>query len=412
MNASRQQAAIGLALLFLWEKAVELMTHLLMGVGLWFYLGVVKLPFIFAMRCVATDGRTCFALALALGLITAYVPLRSFLATPRIWRTRLSWLLPVVSLLGVFRVCSQACAYPPSASRFGFYPGFRPNQTQMVQGPAGSVLPECLVRVNSFGFRGREWRTTAAKGVRRVLLVGDSFVWGAGIQKEADMLDRQLERELNARGRERWEVLNIAASPAALWYYVNALIAVGREVRPDLYIMSFLGNYDLEPWEVQRVKTGLAPCVVAMMDHCGISKRLLRIGAEIGHRCSIKDKVDPETLADMHREFRKLVAFIDATDGRLLIWEPFMPNHFFDGYRRHPRITFVNWSNISGLPEGLRPDLHGEVRWQKDATLAFPGDGHPTPKGNALFAKIIAEKSFAALRRLASGPRAASATAY
>ena len=61
-------------------------------------------------------------------------------------------------------------------------------------------------RYNALGFRDAPL-LPRAPGVRRVVLIGDSFTEGQGV-KEQDTFARVLERALNAAGRTRWEVRN------------------------------------------------------------------------------------------------------------------------------------------------------------------------------------------------------------
>jgi len=62
-------------------------------------------------------------------------------------------------------------------------------------------------RYNSQGFRGPEF-PARRPGVRRLVVVGDSFTEGQGA-READTYVRQLEALLNAREPGSWEVLNL-----------------------------------------------------------------------------------------------------------------------------------------------------------------------------------------------------------
>jgi hypothetical protein len=61
-------------------------------------------------------------------------------------------------------------------------------------------------RYNSLRFRDVEFLPKPA-GVRRVIVLGDSFTEGQGV-KEADTYPRVLEARLNAAGGARWEVRN------------------------------------------------------------------------------------------------------------------------------------------------------------------------------------------------------------
>ncbi len=70
-------------------------------------------------------------------------------------------------------------------------------------------LHTATISSNSVGIRGqREFAVQPPPGVRRVLCVGDSFVFGEGLRDEETMPAR-LELALDASGRARWEVLNL-----------------------------------------------------------------------------------------------------------------------------------------------------------------------------------------------------------
>ncbi len=63
------------------------------------------------------------------------------------------------------------------------------------------------IRINSLGLRGPERGYERPAGVRRVLLLGDSFTEGY-YANDADTVRGVLEERLNARGCGRWEAIN------------------------------------------------------------------------------------------------------------------------------------------------------------------------------------------------------------
>lgn len=70
-----------------------------------------------------------------------------------------------------------------------------------------SQAPFCVeVRYNSEGFRDRI-PAPRRTNIRRVVVVGDSFTEGQGV-RDSDVYPRVLEAELNATGKDGWEVLN------------------------------------------------------------------------------------------------------------------------------------------------------------------------------------------------------------
>lgn len=378
-------ACIWLLYVFLVTKAIRLTV----GVVLKLYLGMVKIPLAFALRLILLDWKTYILLAFAVLSAGVYLVLKGY--PLKAMGGRPHWSVPLAVMIGAVLAVQGFLGEGLSAhaNQYGFYPPFGMNAGPYVIKSGKPSIPDIVIKTNSFGCRDKDWHIPLRGKTRRALVVGDSFVWGFGIPGEEGMLHRRLEQELDAGDGAGWEVFNIASSPAALWYYVNSLIAFGKDVRPDLYVMSVVGSYDLEPWEVQRVKFGLPGYLVALMDACYVSKELMIRGAAIGQdyeeRSRGAGEIDPEVLSDAHDSFSRLIAFIDATDARLIVWEGLdRPIRFFDRYRNSPRITFAGWGDVAELPK--------DIRWNDDETLAYKGDGHPTPKANGLIARTIARK--------------------
>jgi lysophospholipase L1-like esterase len=73
----------------------------------------------------------------------------------------------------------------------------------------GTVIegPPHSVRVNSLGLRGPETATDPADGVERILVLGDSIVFGQGVGDD-ETFPARLSAELHARGRRAAEVVN------------------------------------------------------------------------------------------------------------------------------------------------------------------------------------------------------------
>ena len=62
---------------------------------------------------------------------------------------------------------------------------------------------------NAAGYRDLERTLQPAPGVRRMVLLGDSFAWGASVEFD-DALPQRLERALSRRRQQRWEVVSLA----------------------------------------------------------------------------------------------------------------------------------------------------------------------------------------------------------
>lgn len=98
------------------------------------------------------------------------------------------------------------------------------------------------VRINSLGLRGPERGYARPDGVRRVLVLGDSFVEAAQVDEAASTVGR-LEAALNARGDASFEVLNAGVGGWGTGQQLVYLREEGYRYEPELVIvMLYLGN--------------------------------------------------------------------------------------------------------------------------------------------------------------------------
>ncbi len=97
-----------------------------------------------------------------------------------------------------------------------------------------------LSRTNSRGWRDREHDVDKPPGVFRVLLLGDSNVFGF-VSAAEETIGRQLERRLRASGWNA-EVISLGYSGWGTDQEVEALAREGMSYRPDEVIIHFAGN--------------------------------------------------------------------------------------------------------------------------------------------------------------------------
>jgi hypothetical protein len=76
----------------------------------------------------------------------------------------------------------------------------------------------------------------------RILVVGDSFVWGDGYANMNDIWWRQLERELRRRGYAQVDVMAIGRNGASTRQELEHLREALPRYRPDLVIWSYVAN--------------------------------------------------------------------------------------------------------------------------------------------------------------------------
>jgi lysophospholipase L1-like esterase len=98
------------------------------------------------------------------------------------------------------------------------------------------------VSVNTLGFRGPETTRAKPAGIRRVLLIGDSTVYGHGVAQEATFASR-----LNESLGPMIEVINLGVPGYSTEQSINLLELRGWSLEPDLLVVASLwsdNNFD------------------------------------------------------------------------------------------------------------------------------------------------------------------------
>jgi len=99
------------------------------------------------------------------------------------------------------------------------------------------------VSTNSFGMRGPEYPTAKADNVYRIALLGDSFVFGWGVEQQkifSQIMETALNKHL--KGKLRVEVLNFGAPGYSTFQEVNRFQEIGLQFSPDAVLVYFIDN--------------------------------------------------------------------------------------------------------------------------------------------------------------------------
>jgi lysophospholipase L1-like esterase len=123
------------------------------------------------------------------------------------------------------------------------------------------------VRINSQGFRDREYSVTKSADCLRIAIVGDSVTFGVGVDIENTFV-KQAERLLRSRCKKKIEVMNFGASGAST---INELELIERKVllyKPDLIILEM----DPNDGEVIKQIKKVDPFLDSLIIRCKNSK--------------------------------------------------------------------------------------------------------------------------------------------
>lgn len=106
---------------------------------------------------------------------------------------------------------------------------------------ASALWDRRYVLRNTLGFRDREHDIVADSATRRVLLVGDSYAFGTGINRPEDRFGEQLASRLAAMTGSAWEVVN-AGQPDRHTLQETQTLRCMLPYRPDLVLLLYVFN--------------------------------------------------------------------------------------------------------------------------------------------------------------------------
>jgi lysophospholipase L1-like esterase len=119
--------------------------------------------------------------------------------------------------------------------------GFIGAQTHGIPSYSGEVFTQRYVRLNREGFRDTEHALAPRPGTRRLLLVGDSYAFGAGLREPADRFGEQVQAKLTGMSGQPWEVINHSLGDRNT---IDELVFLqqGLVYHPDVVILLYVFN--------------------------------------------------------------------------------------------------------------------------------------------------------------------------
>ena len=238
------------------------------------------------------------------------------------------------------------------------------------------TLPHVTYRHDRNGFRGAGFDDIKAPGRLRVALVGDSFIFGQGVEEDQPLKAR-LDEELAKRGlADKVEVLNLGIPGANLATHVRMYALAHEQLGADAIVMGVFEDNDLTIWDVQDEINALARPGSFSLGCFALGQRPTVVLATLLMQMS-----SAQAVASFEHIVVGLTA-IRARDGA----PPLVILDYFT-HRPAVRDRFAGFANTSFIATAK----HGE----KSPEHPIPHDGHPSVRGNQLFAGLVAEKLLA-----------------
>jgi lysophospholipase L1-like esterase len=267
---------------------------------------------------------------------------------------------------------------PDAAVGYRLYPSAR---TCLRYPEEGGALFEVIS--NSDGFRAsRDF--TGADARRRIAVLGDSFVFGLGVE-EAERFTNVLETQLQG-----WRVDNLGMSGWGPAEMVRVLEALGPKLKPDVVVLSMY-THDFVRLNPQYAGMGFATSQFALAGGALVDRpfvppvgwrraRLWQAWLDVGAR------LDPNHLAlneALFGRFRTSTLALGAKPVAL-----FLPGRADGVQDRLRRDLLRDWAARAGVPFGdLTAAIHGPGL---DRTM-LPDNAHWTPAGHRAAAVALAD---------------------
>lgn len=242
--------------------------------------------------------------------------------------------------------------------------------------------PRALVTTNALGFRDEAWSAAPRPGSVRLAVIGDSYVFGAGVPRAEGLLDRQVEAALRGRHPEQdFEVLNVAYPGWGFVSYFQAARRLLDHARPQAIVIGSLGVSDWHLLEHNQVLQFAGPAAYRLLRALGTVDELHE--ASVLHAAAVSRDPQRTLSGEEHveRALRELLEAADAAGTEVVVWEYYEPFRFFDRFQAHRRFHRAGW------PPGFDRRWDG---WGNDPHLAIPIDRHPTGEANRLIAEHLA----------------------
>ncbi len=298
-------------------------------------------------------------------------------------------------------------------------------QTRGIPSYSGVVFEHRFVRLNHEGFRDVEHALHRRSGVRRLLLVGDSYAFGAGLRDTSERFGEQLQSALAAASGEEWEVI-IVSRPGVNTLDETALLERGLAYAPDAVLLLYVfndanylagrraaGEIAERPGRAVRAEAEREPVFETprsvgallhpirllywnsfLFQELYVRWRFAKIKLiKRGGSPAAKDVYrTPELLRQHLMDLARFVSLADSanTPVRIVPIDQGVPS---DSDRTDRYRTFVEAARAVGLPVWTLGDAYRGVALDEMVVNRF--DGHPNAVGIQLAVDVIAPKLLA-----------------
>jgi hypothetical protein len=250
---------------------------------------------------------------------------------------------------------------------------------------------------NALGFRDREWTAADLAGKQTVLVLGDSFAAGWGIQDPADRFPDALARRLG----DGYAVINLAVYGSATPEQLDTLKQYPLVKKPDVVLL----QYFLNDINYAGLKLGLLPNPAPTpawvnQTYLGNFVYWRFLHSSLANAQQFQDwwawsygAYDNVGIWSVHKqEIEDFIQYVDGTGARLIV--VIFPN-MLDPTRSVPYVDRVaQVFQARGHPDVLKL-FDAVAAWRSPDLMVSPRDSHPSPAFHRYVADLLYQQFFA-----------------
>lgn len=283
-------------------------------------------------------------------------------------RTPLSPRVTFAAVALIYLGAGYARSFPAEPHRFGAVITPAPRSETVDPFPDRARI---TYRTNEHGFREPSFTFEKPRGARRIVLIGDSYVFGIGVER-SDTLAARLDEVLRARHPDRgFEVLNLGVPGDNVASHVDLYAEAARRLAPDDVIVCLTLPNDLSRWDIQVQQRDAGR--VSTLSFAAFV--LGRPALTFFDSALLEQRVTPAGLAHLEAQLARLDAIRQGASSR-------PRTRLFAFTRPDPQLDAAL---------SAHPDLPMIPIGETKPADFIPGDGHPTAAGNRRFAGWIAD---------------------
>ncbi len=253
-----------------------------------------------------------------------------------------------------------------------------------------------IYSVNSAGFRDHEYLLEKDPSVFRIAVLGDSIVWGHGLELQ-DTFAKQLESMLNEISGQRFEVLNFGVSGYSTQQEVELYRVKAKQYDPDLVIVGYCLN-DFVDSSVEG--EAFRRLYYDIWSKSYLYDHLKRVIAGIFYNQFGYMADAPPAQFDLREQFRRLESYCEGRRNVVVVFPILSDFNYYlyevDHRRIHNAIRGLNYETVDLLDTYRGCDPESLIQNPRDRT-------HPNALGTRLAAQatvqLLAEKQLVPIAR-------------